>query len=593
MCGIFGYKGPNARAGQIVLEGLKRLDYRGYDSWGVAVRCPENIWLRKDIGKISDVDHIADMPDAHTAIAHTRWATTGGVTCANAHPHASTNGSFVLAQNGIVENFSELKQGLLTKGYTFVSETDTEVIVRLIEEELKLNTDFVSAIRHAFSKLAGRNTIIVLTKSGEIYAARNGSPLVVGVNTQTNEVYLSSDTLSFAPYADQMIVVDNGQMVKVDNTNTITMFTLATGEVFEYTLEAMTVKPDKIDKEGYDHFMMKEIHETPYVLRQIVAQDAQSLQAFAHALQRAHRVYVVGSGTAGIASYQIAFYLRLYGKLDAVSLIGADVQSYYDIFHPDDIILAPSQSGETADVIEVLEHAKEKGVQIGSIINMPGSIMTRMSDYPFMCNAGPEICVMSTKVFTSQIAWGYLLAKTVQGKYEEGIQNLQTLSVIVQRYLDNQNNHKALKALADYLSKKDHIFFLGKYQNFAIMQEGMVKIIEASYKHAHAIPAGDLKHYAITLMEQGIPVIVAVSDDAVKNDVITAINEVRLRGAHVIAIAHKQEDYYDYYIPTEDAGETDAIGTIIPLQLTAYYLALKLGNNIDKPRNIAKSVTVK
>jgi glucosamine--fructose-6-phosphate aminotransferase (isomerizing) len=339
--------------------------------------------------------------------------------------------------------------------------------------------------------------------------------------------------------------------------------------------------------------MMKEIHETPYVLRQIIAQDPEKLQAFANALQAAHRIYVIGSGTAGIASSQIAFYLRLYGKLDAIGLIGADVQSYYDVFQSDDIILAPSQSGETADVIEVLEHAKQKGMKIGSIINMPGSIMTRMSDYPFMCNAGPEICVMSTKVFTSQIAWGYMLAKTVQGRLEEGKDNLKVLSEVVQRYLDSEDNHRALKALADHLSVKEHIFLLGKYQNFAIMNEGMVKIIEASYKHAHAIPSGDLKHYAITLMEKGVPVVVAVSDDVVKNDVITSINEVRLRGAEVIAIAHKQEDYYDHYISTEDTGETDAIGNIIPIQLLAYYLASKLGNNIDKPRNIAKSVTVK
>jgi len=593
MCGIFGYKGSQKNAGQIVLEGLKRLDYRGYDSWGVGVMAKGTLTVVKEIGKISEVLTEVALPGSTCAIAHTRWATTGGVTKINAHPHMSTDNSFMLAQNGIVENFSELKKYLQQKGYVFISETDTEVIVRLIEKELKSDPHYVSAIRNAFLKLTGRNTVIVLTKTGEIYAARNGSPLVIGVNTKTTEVYLSSDTLSFAPYVDKMIVVENGQMVSVDNENVIALYTIATGGPCEYTLEEMTVKADTIDKEGYDHFMMKEIHETPYVLRQVIAQDPEKLQTFAEALKRAHRIYVIGSGTAGIASSQIAFYLRLYGKLDVTSLIGADVQSYYDIFQPDDIILAPSQSGETADVIEVLEHAKEKGIKIGTIVNMPGSIMTRMSDYPFMCNAGPEICVMSTKVFTSQISWGYLLSKTVQGRLEEGKENLKYLSGVVQRYLDTEKNHVILRALADHLSVKEHIFLLGKYQNLAIMNEGMVKLIEASYKHAHAMPAGDLKHYAITLMEKGVPVVVAVSDDVVKNDVITSINEVRLRGAEVIAIAHKQEDYYDHIILTEDTGETDAIGNIIPLQLLGYYLASKLGNNIDKPRNIAKSVTVK
>ncbi len=593
MCGIFGYKGNKQNAGHIVLEGLKRLDYRGYDSWGVGVMSNGTLTMVKEVGKISEVLTEVALPESTSAIAHTRWATTGGVTKVNAHPHMSTDKSFMLAQNGIVENFSELKKSLIGKGYSFMSETDTEVIVRLIEDEMKTDSRYISAIRSAFLKLTGRNTIIVLTKTGEIYAARNGSPLVIGVNSKTHEVYLSSDTLSFAPYADKMIVVENGQMVSVDNSSKVALYTIATGEVCKFTLEEMTVKADKIDKEGYDHFMMKEIHETPYVLRQIIAQDPDKLDTFAKALQGAHHIYVIGSGTAGIASSQIAFYLRLYGKLDVTSLIGADVQSYYHLFRSDDIILAPSQSGETADVIEVLEHAKANGVKIGTIINMPGSIMTRMSDFPFMCNAGPEICVMSTKVFTSQIAWGYLLAKTVQGKLEEGKENLNALSEVVQRYLDTEKNHTVLKILADHLAQKQHIFLLGKYQNFGIMNEGMVKIIEASYKHAHAIPAGDLKHYAITLMEKGIPVIVAVSDDVVKADVITAINEVRLRGAEVIAIAHTPESVYDHYIPTEDTGETDAISIVIPLQLLAYYLAVKLGNNIDKPRNIAKSVTVK
>lgn len=593
MCGIFGYKGVKTNAGHIVLEGLKRLDYRGYDSWGVGVMTDGKLHIEKQVGKIGEVQTEVMLPKSSAAIAHTRWATTGEVTQVNAHPHFSTDKSFMLAQNGIVENYNDLKKELIAKGYSFVSETDTEVIVRLIEEELQTAHDFVPAIRSAFLKLTGRNTIIILTATGEMYAARNGSPLVIGVNSETNEVFLSSDTLSFAPYVNKMIVVENNQMVSVDNNSQITLYTIATGLVCNHVLEDMTVKADKIDKEGYDHFMMKEIQETPYVLRQIIAQDQDKLRALADALKKAHRVYVIGSGTAGIAASQIAFYLRLYGSLDVVSLIGADVQSYYAVFQPDDIIIAPSQSGETADVIEVLEHVKEKGLKIATIVNMPGSIMTRMSDFSFMCNAGPEICVMSTKVFTSQIAWGYLLAKTVQGRAEEGRENLQLLTTSVQRYLDDKNNHALLTTLVERLAEREHIFLLGKYQNFAIMNEGMVKIIEASYKHAHAIPAGDLKHYAITLMEKGVPVVVAVSDDVVKNDVITAINEVRLRGAEVIAIAHQKEENFDYFIPTEDTGETDAVGNIIPLQLFAYYLAVKLGNNIDKPRNIAKSVTVK
>ena len=592
MCGIFGYKGNKQNAGQIVVEGLKRLDYRGYDSWGVGVVSEGSLVVEKQVGKISDIKDL-NLPLSNTAIAHTRWATTGAVTQINAHPHISSDKSFILAQNGIVENFTELKKSLLKKKYTFISETDTEVIVRLIEDSLKTNSNYMDSIRSAFLKLDGRNTIILLTKTGEIYAARNGSPLVVGINSKTNEIFLSSDTLSFAPYADKMIVLENNQMVSVNNKEKIKVVDVKSGKQCEYKLENMTINAGKIDKEGYDHFMIKEIHETPYVIRQIINQDSKKITEFAQVVKAAKHVYIIGSGTAGFASAQIAFYFRVFGKINAISVVGADARSYYNLFQKDDLIIAPSQSGETADVIEVLEFAKEKGMKIASIVNMPGSMITRMSDYPFMSNAGPEICVMSTKIFSSQLSWGYLVAKTIQDKFEEGKKNLTILAATIHAYLEDINNHKVIKELATRLAKKEHIFLLGKYQNFPIINEGMVKIIEASYKHAHAMPAGDLKHYTITLMEKGVPVIVVVSNDIVKNDIDTAINEVRLRGAEVIAIAHNKLENYDYFIPTEDTKETDAIGNIIPLQLLAYYMAVKLGNNVDKPRNIAKSVTVK
>lgn len=592
MCGIYGYKGNKQNAGEIVVEGLKRLDYRGYDSWGVGVVVKNTLVVKKQVGKISEVKNL-EFPSSNSAIAHTRWATNGGVNQINAHPHMSSDKSFILAQNGIVENFTKLKQSLLKKGYTFITETDTEVILRLIEDAFKKRHVYTDAIQSAFSKLEGRNTIILLTKSGEIYAARNGSPLVIGVNAITNEIFLSSDALSFAPYVDEMIVVENNQMISVDNEKQIKIFDIKSGRQCRYKKEKLTINVGKIDKEGYDHFMIKEIHETPYVIRQIVSQDRNKILGFAQAVKASRHVYVIGSGSGGCASAQIAFYLRVFGNINATGLVGADASSYYNLFQKNDLIIVPSQSGETADVIEVLEFAKKKGMKIASIVNMPGSMITRMSDYPFMSNAGPEICVMSTKVFSSQISWGYLVSKAIQGKFEDAKKNLTLLAGVTDSYLKNIDNHNNLKVLAEKLSNKEHIFLLGKYQNFSIINEGMIKIIEGTYKHAHAIPAGDLKHYAITLMEKGVPVIAVVSNDIVKNDIITAINEVSLRGAEIIAIAHEKNESYDYYVPTVDTKETDAIGNVIPLQLLGYYMAIKLGNNVDKPRNIAKSVTVK
>lgn len=587
MCGIFGYSGSK-NASEVILEGLKRLEYRGYDSWGIAVLA-DQIQLSKKIGAIGDLDEFSNLPVSKVGIGHTRWATHGGISEVNAHPHFSTDQNFCLAQNGIVENYQELKKDLQKKGYKFKSETDTEVIVRLIEEKLKAAGNLKEAVREAFLELNGRNTIIVLTKEGEILSLRNGSPLVVGLNNE--EVFLSSDTLSFAPHVGNILVVENGQMVHWNGK--LTLADIKSNKDLSYRLEKINFQSSKVDKEGYDHFMLKEIHESPYVVNQILNLDVGLYEDFAEALKRAKNVYTIGSGTAGIAASQIAFYLRVFAKINAESVIGADIYEYYDLLTKDDLVIAPSQSGETADVLEVLEIAKKKRVRIASYVNMPGSTMGRISDFAFSTHAGPEICVMSTKVFTSQIAWGYLIAKVVSGQGAVGRENLKKLSEEIDKYLNIGTNHEAIKKIAKVLVKSKDIFLLGKYQNFNIVKEGMVKIIEGSYIHAHGIPAGDLKHYAITLMEKGVPVVVVISEDVAKDDVINAVNQVKARGATVIGISPKPHADFDYYLPVSDTGETSAIMNIIPLQLLAYYMAVELGNNVDKPRNIAKSVTVK
>ncbi len=586
MCGIFGYVGPK-NAPEIILEGLKRLEYRGYDSWGIAVTA-DVISVNKQIGAIGDLDKLASLPPSSAGIGHTRWATHGAITQPNAHPHSSTDKSFVLAQNGIVENYQKLKKELIKKGYKFESETDTEVIVRLIEDKRGSKDDLQEAVREAFLELEGRNTIIVLTKDGQIISCRNGSPLVIGNNKE--EMFFSSDTLSFAPYSNSVLVVENGQMVCWNGK--LEVRDIKTNKSLPVHFEKINFKSSKVDKEGYDHFMLKEISESPYVINQVINQ-VEDIISLAKVTNLAKNIYTVGAGTAGIAASQIAFYLRVYSKTAAISLTAADALDYFDLFEAGDLIITPSQSGESADVLEVLEKAKERQVKIASYVNMPGSTMSRMSDYKLMSNAGPEICVMSTKVYTSQIAFGYLLAKAISGKEKEGVINLKGLAKEIENYLDSGANHDLIKGLAKKLALEKHIFLLGKYQNLNIVKEGMIKIIEGSYIHAHGMPAGDLKHYAITLMEKGVPVIVAVSEDKARTDVINAVSEVRARGAWVVGISSKAHDSFDYHIPVPETGETSAIMNIIPLQLLAYYMASELGNNVDKPRNIAKSVTVK
>ncbi len=589
MCGIFGYVG-NKNAGKIVVEGLKRLDYRGYDSWGVAVNTHEGLHVTKDIGKVDAGTANLTLPDTKIAIGHTRWATHGSVTQNNAHPHFSTDKSFVVAQNGIVENFEELKENLKIKGYAFKTQTDTEVIVRLIEEKLKEIHDLPEAIRMAFLDLAGRNTIIILHKNGDIIAARNGSPLLVGRNKQTKEIFISSDSLSISGHAAEMLVLDNNQMI-VHVGQDISLYDTKTGKQLAIHFEKMDIKKQVIDKGKYDHFMMKEIYETPQVIETIIkSQD--DVEKFARAIKNARTVYTIGSGTAGGAAAQIAFYLREISEINAISLVGADASDYYQLFGKDDLIIAPSQSGETADVLEVLEVAQKKGMKIASYVNMPGSMMSRISDFAFMSHAGPEICVMSTKIYTSQIAWGYFVASVVAGKKEQAIKNLKKVSAEIKKLFE-PSSIKHLQRVAKYLSKQKHIFILGKGQNFLIAKEGMIKMIEGSYIHAHAMPAGDLKHYAITLIEKGTPVIAILSKDKSYNDVLNAIHEVRARGAYVVALSPEENKGFDMHIPVPDLGEVSAIYNVVPFQLITYYMSVMLGNNVDKPRNIAKSVTVK
>lgn len=595
MCGIFAVVG-GADAPERVVAGLKRLDYRGYDSWGVAVVDQGHIQLEKHIGKISEVAGVS-LPTGHIAIGHTRWATHGGVTQNNAHPHFSTDERFVLAQNGVVENFTALKQELEESGYTFSTQTDTEVIVRLIEEELKETVKLREAILRAFRQLGGRNTIILLAQDGRVYAARNGSPLLLGHNPVTNTYFLSSDVLSLASEVAAYTVIENGELVELVDSQ-YKVFATDNGEVIDRPLEPLTLQHTEATKGEFPHFMLKEIYDTPSVIDQVIEQPSHLIDQLADMLREAHQagrhIYCIGSGTAGVAAAQTAYYFRMFAGIPAVGLVGADALEYLSMLQVGDVMVAPSQSGETADVLEVLEAARSKGVKIVTYVNMPASSMTRLADLSFLANAGPEICVMSTKVFTSQAAWGYLVAKAVAGQYEDALGQLGKLSEQTSAYLREDSHLGKLKELAAWLSTKKDIFLLAKGANFQIIREGMVKLIEGSYIHAHALPAGDLKHYAITLIEDGTPVIVVSSDDVTRADVLTAAHEVQARGAAVVHIGSGQVgESFARSVITPDLSELSAIMNVIPLQLLAYELAVLLGHDVDHPRNIAKSVTVK
>jgi len=589
MCGIFGYAGKPG-ANEVILNGLKRLEYRGYDSWGIAVKHNGTLETKKDIGAIGDIDLAGQKSRACIGIGHTRWATHGNVTKTNAHPHKASDGSFVLAQNGIVENCQDLKTLLLKKGHVFKTQTDTEVIVRLIEEKRKTEKSLLNATRTAFLELKGRNTIIVLaSETDQLIAVRNGSPLVVGVGN--DEYFISSDTLSFADRTNKVILLKDFQMVNYEG-GSLSLYDVSTGKKLQPHISILDQKSLAIDKEGYDHYMIKEIIEQKDTIREAIQYTENDLLPLVNAIKDASTVYTVGAGTAGYAAGEIAYFLRKYGDTPAIELKSYETDSHRDLFGPKDILIAVSQSGETADTIEAIDIAKARGTTIASIVNMIGSTTSRLSEFAYLSRTGPEICVASTKAFTAQISWGLVLAHTVGESYAAGTKAVYETAEKLEGYFSDELLDY-IASLAQKLKTNEHFFVLGKGANYYISLEGALKVKEITYKHFEGFAAGELKHGVIALIEKNTPIFVIVSEDEFKDDMLTAVAEVQSRGAWTIGIADQNNDLFDDHIPTINGGAADPITKVIPFQILSYYLGVALGNNIDRPRNLAKSVTVK
>ncbi len=589
MCGIFGYASAEEKnAFEVIHRGLKRLEYRGYDSWGISLLQNNRIKTYKTTNDLDEKPKYT-ATIAKTGIGHTRWATHGGVTKPNAHPHFSSDGSFVLAQNGIVENFLDLKAFLEGEGYKFNTQTDTEVIVKLIEYYKKSAKSFEQALIKAFKKLKGRNTIIILTKKNSVLAIKNGSPLTVGVGDK--EWIFSSDTLSFSDRTNRVIVLEDGQMVVFDGQN-IKLTDLQTKKVIHKRPVELEFGQDKIDKEGFDHFMLKEIIEQKNAVLDATNYALKELKPVIKLIREGGQVFTMGAGTASFAAGQVAYFLRKQAGVNAVGLKSYEVGSYAGVFNKKSVLLSLSQSGETADSLEAIATAKKKGTKIVSLVNMMGSTMSRESDLEYYLRVGPEICVVSTKAFTGKVAWGYLLANSLAGNFKKTKEELRIVSKKLERFLKPEFFSQVEK-ISKTLVKKEHIFVLGRGQNYYIAQEGALKIKETSYKHAEAFSAGELKHGVIALIEKGMPVICIVSEDEEKNNMLNAISEVKARKGYVIGVAKKDNELFDKFIKTPNLRGLDCLANVIPFQLMGYYMGKLQGFNPDKPRNLAKSVTVK
>jgi glucosamine--fructose-6-phosphate aminotransferase (isomerizing) len=592
VCGIVAYVGEKQASG-IVLDCLRKLEYRGYDSAGIATLHDGKIEVRKGAGKVDDVERKMSFRKMHgqIGIGHTRWATTGRVNDMNAHPHLSSDGRFAIVQNGIVENYQDLKDNLQKRGFEFSSETDTEVIVKLIESFVKEGKSPLVAIQKTFQDLHGRNTFVLLdAMTGRIYAARKGSPLILGI--ASGALLLSSDVPALLEHTRDVVFIDDDELVEITGNDAYAIYNIKTLAKKRKGISHVTWTLEQAQKGDHPHFMIKEILEQRHTIADAIAQDKRLIGRVAGAINGAFGTYIVGCGTAGkVALAATYLFSRIAGKHLNFAL-GSEFPNYHAFLTDRSLLIAISQSGETADTLEAIDVAKSKGGKIVSVVNALGSTMDRISDHTIPVNAGPEKAVCSTKATTGQLAIMALLAYAVVGKYEEGVQELKKTARAVDEMLTPAFLEK-IREVARRLVRHEHMYIIGRGANYPIALEAAIKIQEVSYVHAEGFAGGELKHGPIALIAKGTPLIALVPNDETREDTITNALEVKTRGGLVIGIAPQNNDAFDIWIPVPDVPVTSPIVNIIPVQLLAYELAVLRGNDVDMPRNLAKSVTVK
>lgn len=591
MCGIFGYIGKREDAGTLVIDGLKKLEYRGYDSWGVAIRTENDILIKKEVGKISDVNSNLFKEPSSMAIAHTRWATHGGVTNVNAHPHCDCEGDITVVHNGIIENFAELKEQLQKRGHTFLSATDSEVIPHLIEEKMKDGADFAKAVALACKECTGRYGVLAMQKNSDVLvAARTGSPLIVGVS-KDDGYFIASDIPAFSEFTRTVQYLDDGEMVVTDGKS-ILFTDLHTGEERPKREIEISWNMQQAEKGDYDHFMLKEIMDQKESIARAVNQDDKQIETLAKAIKDAKGTFLVGCGTAHKACMAAEYFFSVIAETHVNTASADEFKLYHHFLKPESLLIVISQSGETADVLEAMKTAKSKGAKVLAIVNSEGSTIHREADYALLINAGPERAVASTKALTGQMAVLLLIAYALAGKLPEGRMALLEAASLINDML-NPRYIERIEKLSEVMKDHENLFLIGKGWHYPVALEGAIKIKEVSYVHAEGFSGGELKHGPIALIEEGTPCITVTGNDEVHGDIVSNTIELKARGAHTIGISPKEESAFDTWLKVPNAGNAQAIVNIIPLQILAYYLAVKRGMNPDMPRNLAKSVTVK
>lgn len=583
MCGIVGFKGKK-NAGKTVFNALKRLEYRGYDSWGLALNETDLDVYRKT-GKIDSLPK--EFENSSIGIGHTRWATHGCVSIPNAHPHLSHNRKIAVVHNGIIENFLGLRDFLSKKGYSFNSQTDSEVIPNLIQFYSEKGNKFREAVRKSLLKLDGNYAIVAIKKgSQKMIGARKGSPLVAGVKEE--EFFLASDIPAFLPFTKKVMFLNDRELVEINSS--LEVFNVNSGERVSKKIERVKWNAEQVKKGSFPHFMLKEIHEQPTALNRAIMQSPKLLKRVTEMVKKAKDVFFIGCGTSYHACLSAEHAFAQIADKKTRAVLGSEFESYEQFLSENSVVVAVSQSGETADLLEAVELARKKNAQIVSVVNVMGSSLTRLSDETIMMNAGPEICVLSTKSYTSQLAVLLLLAFALTEKTKEGKKLIKKTAQRIESTIKKIN--PKTKELASNLKNAKNIFLIGKNTAFPTAREAALKIKEVSYIHAEGFAGAELKHGTIALIEENTPVIAFLTAGTEKRILSNAM-EVKARGAHLIGVGTGEKEVFDEFLRVPSNGVADPLLLIIPIQLLAYYLAVERGLDPDKPRNLAKSVTVK
>ena len=612
MCGIVGYVGSK-EAYPIIIKGLKRLEYRGYDSAGVAIGNSNGISVIKQKGKVADLEaYISDKnTNGSIGIGHTRWATHGVPNQVNAHPHTSGDGKLSLIHNGIIENYDSIKKALMAKGHAFESDTDTEVLVHLIEEiKNHEQVSLFEAVRIALTEVVGAYAIIVMEKgvNNEFIAARKGSPLLIGVGR--DEYYVASDATPIIEYTNEVVYLEDGEIARLNSTDALEIKTIANEEITPYIHE-LKLSLDTIEKAGFPHFMLKEIHEQPKsildTMRGRIDPETKEVKLggildYEQKIINADRIIIVACGTSWHAGLIGEHLIEDLARIPVEVEYASEFRYRNPIIRERDVVLAISQSGETADTLAAIELAKEKGATVLGICNVAGSSIPRMTHAGIYTHAGPEIGVASTKAFTTQVVVLALMALRI-GKQKGTLSNTNYHQLITQLELIPEKIEKVLatnsqiELIAQQFKDATNFLYLGRGYNFPVALEGALKLKEISYIHAEGYPAAEMKHGPIALIDAEMPIVVIATRKGNYEKVVSNIQEVKARGGRLISIVTEGDktvkELSDYCIEIPKCfNELSPLLTNIPLQLLSYHIALLRGCNVDQPRNLAKSVTV-